>query len=134
MNNGKRYCRGESKMQWNHVFLFQVMYYIRKKVIHFHKFPGLCSLFVKVKANMTKKFYHDEKNCGEILFASHHWFKKKLDRIRDSRFFGIMIDESTDLSITNHLIVFASFVEENLSLYVFLGLLHIKEKKCIYNI
>ena len=48
--------------------LFQAAYYVEKEVIPFHKFPGLCALFVKVKANMTKKLYHDEKNCSEILF------------------------------------------------------------------
>ena len=55
--------------------------------------------------------------------------KKVLDRVRDSRFFGIMIDESTDISVTGHLVVFASFVEEGLPLCVFLGLLHIEEGK-----
>ena len=55
--------------------------------------------------------------------------KKILDRVRDSRFFGIMIDESTDISVTGHLVVFASFVEEELRLCVFLRLLHIEEEK-----
>jgi hypothetical protein len=46
-----------------------------------------------------------------------------------------MIDESTDVFVTCHLVVFASLVEEGLSLCVFLALLHIEEgKKCIYNI
>jgi hypothetical protein len=55
--------------------------------------------------------------------------KKILDRVRDSRFFGIMIDESTDISVTGHLVVFSSFVEKGLPLCVFLGLLHIEEGK-----
>ena len=41
-------------------FLFQTTYYIRIEVIPFHKFPNLCSLLVKVKANMMEKLYHDE--------------------------------------------------------------------------
>ena len=64
-----------------------------------------------------------------FYFAFHQWLKKMLDRVRDSRFFGIMIDESTDISVTCHLVVFASFVEEGLALCVFLGLLHIEEGK-----
>ena len=52
-----------------------------------------------------------------------------LDRVRDSRFFGIMIDKSTDISVTCHLVVFATFVEDGLHFHVFLGLLHIKEGK-----
>lgn len=43
-----------------------------------------------------------------------------------------MIDESIDISITYHLIVFASSVEERFLLCVFLRLLHIEEKNaCI---
>jgi hypothetical protein len=110
--------------------LFQAAYYVGKEVILFHKFPGLCTLLVKVKANMTEKLYHDEKSCSEILFCISSVVQKKvLDRVRDSRFFGIMIDESTDISVTGHLVVFASFVEEGLSLCVFLGLLHIEERE-----
>ena len=55
--------------------------------------------------------------------------KKTLDRVRDSRFFGIMIDESTDLFVTCHLVVFASFIEEGLPLCIFFRLLHIEEGK-----
>jgi hypothetical protein len=110
--------------------LFQLAYYVGKEVIPFHKFPGLCSLLVKIKANMTEKLYHDGKSCGKILFCISFVFQKNiLDKIRDSRFFGIMIDESTDISVTCHLVVFASFVEEGLFLCVFIGLLHIEEEK-----
>jgi hypothetical protein len=79
---------------------------------------------------MTEKLYHDENSCGEILFCISSVVQKKvLDRVRDSRFFGIMIDESTHISVTCHLVVFASFVEEGILFYVFLGLLHIEEGK-----
>ena len=67
-----------------------------------------------------------------FYFAFHLWLKKILNRVRDSRFFGIMIDESTDISITGHLVVFASFVDEGLPLCVFLGLLHIEEGKIMH--
>lgn len=61
--------------------------------------------------------------------------KKVLDRIQDSGFFGSMIDESMDISVPDHFVVFASFVKEILSLCINIGLLHIKEeKKCIFNI
>ena len=42
-----------------------------------------------------------------------------LDRIQNSIFFGIMIDESTNISVTGHLVVFASFVEEDFVLCIF---------------
>lgn len=58
--------------------------------------------------------------------------KKVLDRIQDSGFFGSMIDESMDISVPDHFVVFASFVKEILSLCINIGLLHIKEKKNAY--
>ena len=44
--------------------------------------------------------------------------KKNLDRVRNSIFFGLMIDESTDVSVIGHVVVFATFVEEGLLLAV----------------
>ena len=49
--------------------------------------------------------------------------KKILDRVRNSKFYGIMIDESTNVSVTSHIVVFACFVEEGLHVVVFLGLI-----------
>ena len=40
-----------------------------------------------------------------------------------------MIDESTDVSVTWHIVVFASFVEEGLPIVVFLGLIQIEDGK-----
>ena len=55
--------------------------------------------------------------------------KKMLNRIRDSRYLDIMIDESMDTSITCHLVVIVSFAEEGFSFCIFLGLWYIKEEK-----
>ena len=43
-----------------------------------------------------------------------------------------MIDESMDISVIYNLVLFASFVEKDLPLCVFLGLLDIKEEKKIH--
>ena len=115
--------------------LFQAAYYVGKEVIQFHRFPGLCALLVKVKANMMEKLYHDEKSCGEILFYISFVVQKKiLDRVRDCRFFGIMIDESTDISVTT--LLFLLFLLRTAFLFVyFLDYCILKkEKKCMYNI
>ena len=40
-----------------------------------------------------------------------------------------MIDESTDISVTGHLVVFATIIEEGVALIVFLGLLEIEGGK-----
>lgn len=53
--------------------------------------------------------------------------KQILDRVRDSRFCGIMIDKSTDISVACYLVVFTSFVNEGFALCSCLGLLHIEK-------
>ena len=55
--------------------------------------------------------------------------KKNICRIRNSPFYGILIDESTDISITGHLVVFATIIEEGVPMIVFLGLLEIEGGK-----
>ena len=64
-------CIAEANRVCNNAMhsLFQATYYMGKEIISLHKFPSLCSLFVKVKANMTEKLYYDEKNCGKILIC-----------------------------------------------------------------
>jgi len=74
--------------------------------------------------------YHDKNSCAEMLFCiSNVLHKSILDRIRDSNFFGVMIDEFTDVSVTGRVVVFASFVEEGLPITAFLGLLEISGGK-----
>lgn len=45
--------------------------------------------------------------------------KKMLDHIIDSKFYGIMIDESIDILVIGHLMIFATFVEEGMPQRVF---------------
>ena len=55
--------------------------------------------------------------------------QKILCKVRNSHFYGIMIDKSTDINLTDHLVVFATIIEEDVSLIVFLGLFKIKGGK-----
>ena len=71
-----------------------------------------------------------KKACAEMLFCISKVVQKKiLDRVRNSKFYGIMIDESTDVSVIGHIILFVCFVEERLPLAVFLGLIQISDEK-----
>ena len=73
---------------------------------------------------MTSKLYHDEKACGEMVFGISSVIQRKvLEKVRDSTFFGLMIHESTDISVQRHLVVFVTFLEASLSITCFLGLL-----------
>jgi hypothetical protein len=108
--------------------IFRVAYYIGKNTIPFNKFTPLCNLLVLVKACITKKLYYDEKSCADMVFCISKVVKTKvLDRVKNANFFGIKIDESTDIAVISHLVVFATFVEDGLPVSTFLGLLFISE-------
>ena len=110
--------------------LFKAAYFLGKETIGYCKFPTLCELLLSIHANITTKLYHDEKACAQMLFCFSRVVQKKiLDRVRNSRFYGIMIDESTDVSVTGYIVVFACFVEEGLPVAIFLGLIQISDGK-----
>lgn len=75
-----------------------------------------------------KFFYHNENKYGEILFCILLLINF-LKKIQDSRHSSIMIDESTDLYVTCYFVVFASYVDENFAIYVFIGLWQMKDEK-----
>jgi hypothetical protein len=119
------------------LYLFRVAYFMGKESIPFHKFPSLCQLMVSYNLTMTEKLYHDEKACADMALAiSAVIHRQVLDRVRDSKFFGLMVDESIDISVTNHIVVFASYLEGGLPITSFLGLLWLvngkKDSKVIF--
>ena len=110
--------------------LFKTSYYVGKELLPFSKFPTLCDLLLSGNATITIKMYHDDKACADMLVCISSVIQRKvLDRVRDSQFFGIMVDESTDISVLGHLVVFATFLEDGVPTCVFLGLLYIPRGK-----
>jgi hypothetical protein len=66
--------------------LFRVAYYIGKNTIPFNKYMPLCELLLTAKANITERFYHDEKTCVDTIFCTSKIIKTKvLDRIRNAK-------------------------------------------------
>ena len=88
--------------------LFKAAYFLGKETIGYCKFLALCELFLSIHANIITKLYHDEKACAEMFFYNLRVVQKKiLDRVRNLEFYGIMIDESIDVRVTSHIVVFA---------------------------
>lgn len=75
---------------------------------------------------MPEKLHQDKKTFSEMVFAIFCIITRNiLDRVRDS-FFFLMINESTDISVTKHLVVFAIFIKGFLPIICFFGLLYIE--------
>lgn len=90
----------------------------------------MCNLLQTCNLSIIESLYHDEKSCNELLVCiSNILHKENLDEIRDSNFFGLMIDENTDVSAIGHVVVFGIFVEEALRVIIFLDLLEVHEDK-----
>jgi len=69
-------------------------------------------------------------DCADMLICISSVIQRKmLDRVQNSQYYGIMIDESTDISVTGLLVVFATFLKDGVSASVFLGLLKIPDDK-----
>ena len=64
-----------------------------------------------------------------IYYISIVFHKKNLDGIKDSKFFGLMIDESTDINSIGHVVVFGTFVEDSLPISAFLNLFEVPNGK-----
>lgn len=75
-----------------------------------------------------ESLYYDEKSCNEMLVCiSNILHKGNLDEIRDSNFFGLMIDENIDVSAFGHVVVSRIFVEEGLRVIIFLDIIDVPE-------
>lgn len=50
-----------------------------------------------------------------------------MDGVRNFKFYGFMKDKPTNISVTSHLVAFATFVGEGMTQCVFLGLQYISD-------
>lgn len=95
-------------------YFFQFVYYIGKECISFNTFFNLFILLVSAKATMVVSLYHDKIWCTNFFGILSIMQKKVLNQIKDMKFYNILIDESTDISMTGHLVIFIMFIEEGM--------------------
>jgi len=98
-------------------------YFIGKEFLPYTKFLCLCALRISVNAHIIAWMYQNEKVCVDLIACMSIVIQKKsIYRVWNSPLFGIMIDESIDISVTSHLVVFVTIIKEGLPLIIFLGL------------
>ncbi|MCO5550644.1 hypothetical protein L7F22_004133 [Adiantum nelumboides] len=109
--------------------LFAATYHVAKEDLAFSKFISTLDLLEICEcANLMRDLYQNDKSCSSFVrYISEDLLTKVLQRIRASNFFSIMVDESSDVSLVQHMIVYASFMEDSEPMTVFLGLLEIEQ-------
>ena len=79
-----------------------------------------------VNATITTIMYDNKKTCVDMLVCISSVIQRKiLDRVTNSQFFSVMVDELTDIYVLRKLVVFATFLEDGFPICVFLGRLPI---------
>ncbi|KAL3698460.1 hypothetical protein R1sor_012536 [Riccia sorocarpa] len=102
--------------------LFFTAYLLGKENIAFAKYPKVCALLKALDTPLPGELYQCDKAAASMVETiSDVLLERTLVRVKASPFFGIMMDESTDISVTNNLVVFATFLEYGNVECAFLG-------------
>ncbi|KAI5083359.1 hypothetical protein GOP47_0003102 [Adiantum capillus-veneris] len=57
--------------------------------------------------------YNDDKACYEMLQCiANSIMHESLEKVRESPWFGVVVDESMDISIHHHLVMYLSYLED----------------------
>ena len=86
-----------------------------------------------VNAPITSNIYQDDKFCSDSIRCISIVIQKKIIcRIQNFLFFSIIVDESTDISVTRYFVMFSTIIEEDPSKTIFLGMLQLDGSKKNY--
>jgi len=66
--------------------------------------------------------------CRNVILYFKSFAKNNLNKVRNSKFYGTMIDKSTDVSVMSYIVVFACFIDDGLLVLVFLSLIQLSMK------
>ncbi|MCO5612944.1 hypothetical protein L7F22_067217 [Adiantum nelumboides] len=107
--------------------LFAAAYHVAKEDLAFCKFPMTLGLLSFCGCScLPIDMYCNDKSCITFVhYISESIMQKHIKRLNESPFFSLMMDESTDIQLKQHLIAYASFIEDYEPITIFLGLLEI---------
>ena len=112
---------------------FNTMYYIVKEGQPLNQYSRVLALQIKNKCpdlQDSKKLYSSEEAKTEILDSINETLEEKVDSdINDSEFIGLIIDESTDVTINKKLNVYVKCLSDNQSVIHFLDCINVIDGK-----
>lgn len=92
--------------------LFRSAYFIAKNNLSFSLFSRLISHMQDCMVPYSTSLYNDDKSCAEMIFCMAKYLMDfTLKKVTSSRWFGVMIDESTDISSHGHMVIYLSYLE-----------------------
>ncbi|MCO5575626.1 hypothetical protein L7F22_029428 [Adiantum nelumboides] len=110
--------------------LFRVSYFVAKNDLAYAKYVPTLELLRECNTpNIPENMYNNDKACASFV----HYIGKGVEleyiaHIRQSPCFGIMIDESTDIALEEHMIVYATYILGNDLKVSFLDLLKVTDR------
>ena len=73
----------------------------------------MLELLRSVSVKNITSLYNDNKTCADIVNCiATSIMDETLDKVRQSPWFGVIVDESTDISIHHHMIIYLSYLED----------------------
>ena len=89
------------------------VWWLAKEDIAIHKFTSYIRSQLLNNSMAAPTVYKDDKTAWEILILLAKYFRKLLQtRLMASPYYGIMADETTDVSTTQQLIIYIKFLDK----------------------
>jgi len=90
----------------------QAAWWLGKEGIALHKFNSLVETHLYNRGLAAPTAYRDDKSAWDMLDLIARYFRRLLkDRITASPFYGIMVDETTDVTASQQLIIYIKFLD-----------------------
>ncbi|MCO5559835.1 hypothetical protein L7F22_013439 [Adiantum nelumboides] len=118
--------------------LFRVAYHMARKNYAFFGFTDMISLLQDCRVPYSTSLYNDDKACVEMVYCiGKCLMNSTLKRVFQSPFFGVLIDESNDISKHGHLIIYLSYlIDDCIPTYSFYGIVRVSDgtARSIFNV
>ncbi|MCO5569923.1 hypothetical protein L7F22_023637 [Adiantum nelumboides] len=110
--------------------LFRISYFVAKNDFSYTKYVPTLELLRECNTpNIPENIYNNDRACASFV----HYIGKGLEveylaHVRQSPFFGLMVDESIDSSTEEHMIVYVFHIKDNEPKISFLDLLEVDDR------